>query len=611
MRKLLASIFSIFVLQVSAQQVVKCFTDEHYEIMLKENPQFAEDEMLANQTARLMQQMTTAQKKGTIRYIPVVFHVIHKNGFENISQTQINDAIRILNEDFRKKTGTNGGSSTDPLAVDFEYEFRLAQFNPNGQPTNGVNRIYSTQTDNARDAAKALSYWDKNKYFNIWVVNTIQNSTGDPNSIVLGYAQFPFTGSASTDGVVIRADQCGIIEIGQPSQAGRTLTHEAGHWVGLYHPFQGGCNNSNCNSQGDQVCDTPPVASATNGCPNNRNSCATDAPDLPDMVRNYMDYADGTCMNLFTPGQKSRADAMMAAYRSNIYGTSNISAAGLNADGSYKALTSSTVKAPYSYGFETNNLTLDGWKLENYTCPGDSGWNLNTQVAFNGSKCIGALNNKVTRLNVRNAFVSPSIDVTNLNSPTLSFYVAYCKKLTVSQERVKVFVSNSYGREEVLVKQFVASDLESASIQSADFFPNGSGQWKRLTLDLSDYKSYNNLSVRIELTNLRGNNIFIDDFSISEPTGISDALKQKMDFKLYPNPAFGSNINLSFNNLTAQEINVTLLDISGKEILASTNNYMPGAQNLQLLTSGLKSGVYFVNFKTAEGTFTEKVILHQ
>ncbi|MFN4083853.1 MAG: M43 family zinc metalloprotease [Bacteroidia bacterium] len=607
MRKFLFSLGIIIASSTTlhAQQIIKCFTDEIRAEILKTNPEYLQEEELANQTARLMQSL---QKNTQVRYIPVVFHVIHKYGFENISQTQINDAIRVLNEDFRKKTGTNGGSSTDPLAVDMLYEFRLAQLDPNGNPTNGVNRIYSLQTDNASDAMKSLSNWDKNRYFNIWVVNTI-NSSGQ-QGIVLGYAQFPFFGAASTDGVVIRADQMGAIELGQLSQVGRTLTHEAGHWLGLYHPFQGGCPNSNCSSQGDQVCDTPPVASATNGCPSNRNSCSTDSPDLPDMVRNYMDYADGTCMNLFTVGQKNRVDPIMAQYRSYVYSTANINGAGINTDGTYRPLQPSPRKAPYSYSFENTNPTADGWKFENYMCPGDTGWHINNAARFNGERCMAANNNRVTRLNVRNAFVSPTIDVTTLNNPSLSFNVAYAKRVSVSNDRLRIFVSNSHGREEILAANFSANDIETGPMSTEAFIPN-STQWKRISVDLSAYKSYTNLSVRFELQNLRGNNIYIDDFSIGEFTGLNNELKNTLQFNAYPNPA-STTTNLEFVLNQKQHIHAEIFDMSGKLINTIINDELESGYNsINFNTEELTNGIYLLKFKTNAGFFTHKLMIAQ
>ena len=89
---------------------------------------------------------------------------------------------------------------------------------------------------------------------------------------------------------------------------GRTLTHEIGHWLGLYHPFQGGCTN--ISSRTDQVDDTPPVDEPSYGCTagQNPNTCNNDFPNEIDNVENFMDYANGGCMNMFTQGQKTRVN---------------------------------------------------------------------------------------------------------------------------------------------------------------------------------------------------------------------------------------------------------------------------------------------------------------
>ncbi|MCF8427505.1 MAG: T9SS type A sorting domain-containing protein [Bacteroidia bacterium] len=591
-----------------SQNTNPCSTDQQLEESLKQDPELK----LEQDKATLIGAATPdLRKKGTVRYIPVVFHVIHKYGFENITQGQLNDALRVMNEDFRKLAGTNGGSSTDPLATDMEYEFRLAQFDANGQLTNGVNRIYNLGTDDASDAQKSLSVWNSKKYFNIWVVNTIKNNTGQTGSIVLGYAQFPFqiNSQGSTDGVMARADQMGAIDAADGSQAGRTLTHESGHWVGLYHPFQGGCvggSASNCTTQGDQVCDTPPVSTATTGCPSSRNSCTNDVPNLPDLIKNYMDYADGTCMNMYTPGQKSRADQMMAAYRSEIYSSANLSAAGLNTNGSYRTLTASTTKAPYSFSFSTPSLSGTGWTLENYMSPGDSGWHVNTSVGAGGNGCLSANNLNNSRNNVRNAFVSPSIDISVLNQPSLNFYLAYAKRISVSGDRIKVYISNSHGRSETLVRTILSTEMETGALSTSPFVPTSS-EWKRFTIDLSPYKSYTNCKIRIELQSLRGNNIYFDEFSISEPTGISERLKQEMNFNLFPNPSKDLT-QISFTNPTAQEITIDIIDLQGKKLKEIGNGeFAAGSHELKFGVKELNSGIYLIEVKTESGVFVHKL----
>ena len=123
-------------------------------------------------------------------------------------------------------------------------EFRLATKDPNGNPTSGINRVQSemTQVPNPRDQVKALSYWNSYQYLNIWVVKSLPTENG---GVLLGYAQFPFGGSMSTDGVAIIANQFA-------STSSSTLTHEVGHWLGLRHVW----GDAVCGD--DQVADTPP-----------------------------------------------------------------------------------------------------------------------------------------------------------------------------------------------------------------------------------------------------------------------------------------------------------------------------------------------------------------
>jgi PKD repeat protein len=247
-----------------------------------------------------------------IKVIPVVVHVFHQGGSENISDAQVESAITVLNEDYGKLAGTNG----DGNGVDTDIRFCLAKIDPNGNCTNGIVRINSSLTNHKtyeRPLLKQVSFWDNEKYLNIYIVKSIPGGT-------LGYSSFP-GGPADEDGLVVRHNYFGKVGSAAAS-LGRTGTHEVGHWLGIYHTFNNSCGNDVC-TDGDYVCDTPPVSTANFGC-SVSNSCSNDSPDLPDQIENYMDYTSETCSNMFTAGQAVRMHSTLANLRSNIWTQSNL-----------------------------------------------------------------------------------------------------------------------------------------------------------------------------------------------------------------------------------------------------------------------------------------------
>jgi hypothetical protein len=138
--------------------------------------------------------------------------------------------------------------------------------------------------------------------------------TCKPGQSLLGWATFPWNlaGNPNMDGVVIHYASLpgGTLS---PYNLGGTGTHEVGHWVGLYHTFQGGCHSdATCSTAGDLVCDTPAEGTATSGCPSSKNTCSGTGNDP---INNYMDYSTDACYTQFTAGQDARADDRMATYR--------------------------------------------------------------------------------------------------------------------------------------------------------------------------------------------------------------------------------------------------------------------------------------------------------
>ena len=303
----------------------QCAHTKIHERLMETNESYREEQL--NRESSLDQLMHNAQlglipKSDEIFTIPVVVHVIHEGeavgSGTNISNEQIWSAINALNEDFRKMAGTNG----DGDGADIEVEFCLAQRDPDGNATTGINRVSGCSVSdycsegitagNGQGAnelnVKDLSRWPNQDYYNIWVVNEIENNNG--GSGIQGYAYFPTT--SPVDGTVVLYNAFGTVgNLKSYTNRNRTLTHELGHGFALFHTFQGeSCNESNCNLQGDRVCDTPPTTL--------NSSCSNAACSGTQQVENYMDYTSQTCKNMFTEGQKERMRLSIQNSRSNL-----------------------------------------------------------------------------------------------------------------------------------------------------------------------------------------------------------------------------------------------------------------------------------------------------
>ncbi len=338
----------------SFAQTHRCGTDEYSAALLKTNPDLLKSLTAYNESlAALNSSDTKLSKKGTTRTIPVVFHVIHTYGAENISKAQIEDQLRIMNEAYQRQNGDTSATRSifKGVASDMDVEFKMARIDPNGNCTEGITRTYSYLTDGGDDAVKNLIRWPYRTYLNIWVVKNIVRDAS-AGSRVLGYATLPAFTNSTADGIVILSDYVGSIGTASSNGSkGRVLIHEGGHWLGLYHPFQGGCGG-NCSSSGDYICDTPPVAEPNFGCNKTTNSCSNDSPDQLDMVENYMDYADGICQNMFTKGQKAVVDNSLT--KANLRSL-NVSAANHTATGVF---TSPSCTPIADFNTNTNIVTV-------------------------------------------------------------------------------------------------------------------------------------------------------------------------------------------------------------------------------------------------------------
>lgn len=304
--------------------VIRCATPEYEEFLQEKDSKRMSLTQFESWLSPLLNKnaiLRTSQTNAIIT-IPVVVHVIY-NGqavgiAPNITDTQVESQITVLNQDYRKLINTPG-YNTNPVGADSQIQFVLAQQDPNGNPTNGIDRVSICQeswgTADIESTLKPATIWDPTQYMNIWTVQFTENNN------LLGYAQFPdgsglsgigaTGGNANTDGIVSSYTVFGSgsgssFLLKAPYNKGRTMTHEVGHWLGLIHIWG---DTTNCNTNTDYCADTPVAQDSNYGCPTGIDTC-TNKSGL-DMIENYMDYTNDACMNIFTQNQKDRMDAVL------------------------------------------------------------------------------------------------------------------------------------------------------------------------------------------------------------------------------------------------------------------------------------------------------------
>jgi hypothetical protein len=324
-------LFLLFFQMLGMGQNAECGTDFIHNTRMQNDSAYRNQFLhFESQVDARTDNQASSELKSLIYTIPVVVHVIHLGESigtgSNISDLQIQQAIAGLNDRFRNVNG---------LGVDVELEFCLASKDPNGNSTNGMNRVdgstvpnYSTNgitpTGNTCSGAvettiKDLSRWPVSDYYNIWVVSEICNGS------FVGYASYPLGGLY--DGLV-------IVSTSMTSNSG-TLPHEVGHGFFLYHTFNGDGGNvscpvdTDCLVDGDHVCDTPP---------HKQGDCGTTNPCTSTGVwdnsrYNYMAYCP--LVNRFTQGQKDRIRATaIVAPRASLLNSAGCETVGLNEIGS-------------------------------------------------------------------------------------------------------------------------------------------------------------------------------------------------------------------------------------------------------------------------------------
>ena len=289
-------------------EIMPCATHIMSKKEFEKNPEiFLRNKEKLDSITTLFNQNT--RKGWSQKIIPVVFHIMHEGNpvgvDENISKEQIEDAIRLMNEDFNATNSdlSNVIDEFQNIIGNTNVTYKLARIDPNGNCTEGITRTYWEGTSSGNDDAKQVIFWDDTSYLNIWVVKSI-----DPSIGAAAYTYVPSTGGPSfRHGIIANHEYVGSIGTGSNSSYVRhTLSHECGHFFNLEHTWAEWADvglSTNCN-QDDFVADTPNCIGSYSTCNLASQSCGT-----LDNVQNIMDYS--SCTAMFTQGQVARMQASL------------------------------------------------------------------------------------------------------------------------------------------------------------------------------------------------------------------------------------------------------------------------------------------------------------
>lgn len=463
-------------LSVNAQNVhnhARCYTTDYYVKALAENPiyyQVADD--LENFTKQYIQNLNVQKNSGVVYTIPLVFHILHDYGSENVDDAVIIEAVRQINVDFRKQNADTTAivPAFKALAADCEIEFKLATIDPLGNCTNGIEHIYTKETylaDNDSKTEVGRMVWPNNKYLNIWVAHTLAN----PGAAA--WANYPGQASNLNDGIM-----CWYTYV---DNFNNTLTHELGHSLNLPHVW-GSTNEPGVSCGDDGVSDTPITKGFNQGtnCPLNAAICN---PPIIENVQNYMEYS--FCDNMFTIGQKNRMQAALNSSvggRNNLWTNTNLLATGTDGSTPQICAPKADFKVTYDNGCSIDSIefTDQSWRA------GVTNWNW----SFPGG--------------------NPS--TSNLKNPKVLFPAA-------GQYDVTLVASNATGSDTVTKSQVVritANPLNNVpfveGFEDPNSFPGNDGWIQNLNADAITWQRITNAastgtsSIRINnYTNTAGN----------------------------------------------------------------------------------------------------------
>ncbi len=340
MKKTLQIVISLFVSSVIVAQephIQPCNTYAAMEQYFDSHPSSRdayekEQAKLDNEYLNYVNGKTMNKTAATQYTIPVVFHILHTYGPENVSDATIMGALAQINSDYAK--AGSDVSTISPLFsslyINSDIVFMLAHKDPNGNCTSGIVHHYDTRTTWDQSNTSYYAYtWNPTKYLNIYIVKSICQTlaTCSPTSIIVGYTYRP-----GSFGVGTGSPLDAIVYDSQflTGTSARSLSHEIGHWLNLKHTF-GNTNNPGTTCGDDGIADTPPTKGYFSTCPSSSggNTCSGSGGNAN--VENIMDYSG--CPKMFTTGQTNVMRTALASAtngRNNLSTTANLLATDVN-----------------------------------------------------------------------------------------------------------------------------------------------------------------------------------------------------------------------------------------------------------------------------------------
>ncbi|MGB0523896.1 MAG: M43 family zinc metalloprotease [Flammeovirgaceae bacterium] len=399
-----------------AQDKSSCGTDHAMQSFYHQHPEAITEAQQMNQFARAFgQHHATGRVTAQTYVIPVVFHVYGTDfAGATVNDQIIQTALEKVNEDFQ---GLNDDFNTvsalfTPLKSTLDISFKLAQLDPNGNPTTGINyypALAGFGNGGGYDSQIQQYAWDNYKYMNVYIMLDLYDDGSTTNS---GVAWYPNT--YMSDNNLARVVYNGRYLYGNTDKEfASVLTHEFGHYLNLAHTFDNGCN-----APGDNVDDTPPTTVNTGVCNLTTETCA--GAGIPN-GENYMDY--GSCYKMFTQGQVARMEAALShSTRSPLWQPANLQATGVNGIGAHLSYSSSsfvedvannggiegsaTITAKEGAAFATTGQLSQGTHFTVANIPSGLNVQINVtsstsaQVSFSGNAASHANSNDVSNATI-------------------------------------------------------------------------------------------------------------------------------------------------------------------------------------------------------------------